>query len=357
MGEPAITSEPFGQIDGRPIARYQLANGDLRVAILTYGGIIQSIEAPDRTGAVADVVLGFADPETYCTANPFFGCITGRYANRIAAGAFTLDGTRYQLACNDGANHLHGGKKGFDKYVWAAETAQDADGVALTLSRTSPDGEECYPGTLDVRVTYQLTAANELRIDYVATTDAPTIVNLTNHSYFNLAGEGSGSIEDHDLQFMAARYIPTDATAIPTGEPAPVADTPFDFTQPRRIGDGLRDARSSQIVAGRGYDHTFVFDRRSDGDASLIVGVRALDPASGRTMTVLTTEPGVQFYTGNYLDGTLAGPSGRSYRQGDGFALETQHFPDSPNRPSFPSTVLRPGETYRSTTVFAFSVS
>jgi aldose 1-epimerase len=357
MPEPTITSAPYGEADGQRVERFLLTAGDVEAAVLTYGGIIQSLRTPERNGERANVVLGFADFEPYRTANPFFGCITGRYANRIAGGAFVLDGQRYVVARNNGANHLHGGVKGFDKHVWAAETARDEESVSLVLSRTSPDGEEGYPGTLQTRVAYRLTAHNELWIDYRATTDAPTIVNLTNHSYFNLAGEGSGSIDGHQLQLMASRYVPTDAASIPTGEIVPVAGTPFDFTEPRAIGERIRDARAPQIVHGRGYDHTFVFDRPDPGDASLIVGARAVDPTSGRTLTVSTTEPGVQFYTGNYLDGSVVGASKRLYRQGDGFALETQHFPNSPNQPSFPSTVLRPGVTFTSTTVLAFSVT
>jgi aldose 1-epimerase len=356
-GTTGLTSEPFGEVDGEAVERYTLTNSSgMEVAILTYGGIVQSIVVPDRNGQMANVALGFATLDEYVAGNPYFGCITGRYANRIARGTFTLEGERYFLALNNGSNTLHGGEKGFDKYVWAAEDTTGTDGPAVTLRRTSPDGEEGYPGTLEVAVTYTLTEANELRIEYEATTDAPTIVNLTNHSYFNLAGEGSGSIYDHELQINASTYTPTDATAIPTGELAPVAGTPFDFTQPTAIGARIRDG-AEQIVLGRGYDHNFVLDRPSPDDTSMIVAARVSEPTSGRTMEVLTTEPGIQFYSGNFLDGTIVGTSGTPYRQGDGFALETQHYPDSPNQPDWPSTELRPGETYTTTTVYAFSVS
>ncbi len=360
-GSPAagagITSEPFGTVEGEAVELYTLTNSSgMEVKIMTYGGIVQSIRVPDQAGELANVALGFATLDEYVAGNPYFGCITGRYANRIAEGRFTLEGQEYQLAINNDPNHLHGGEKGFDKFVWDAEEVSGADGVGLRLSRVSPDGEETYPGNLTVEVTYTLTENNELRIDYLATTDAPTIVNLTNHAYFNLAGEGSGSVEGHELALKAGRYTPVDATLIPTGEPAPVAGTPFDFREPRAIGARLREG-VAQIVFAQGYDHNFVLDRPRPDDTSLIEAAAVRDPESGRTLSISTTEPGIQFYSGNFLDGTLVGTGGRVYRQGDGFALETQHFPDSPNRPDFPSTVLRPGEAYRSTTVLAFSVT
>ncbi len=328
----------------------------MEVKITTYGGIVQSIRVPDRRGNLDNVALGFDNLGDYIEMNPYFGTITGRYANRIAEGTFELNGQTYTLPINNEPNSLHGGDKGFDKFVWEAEEVLSADGVGLTLSRVSPDGEQGYPGTLTVEVTYLLTNANELRIDYLATTDATTIVNLTNHSYFNLAGEGTGNILDHELTLYASQYTPVDETAIPTGEIAPVADTPMDFTSEEEIGAGIRDASFAQLVIGHGYDHNYVLDRPNPDDTSLIVAARVHEPTSGRTMEIWTTEPGIQFYSGNFLDGTLVGPSGQMYRQADGFALETQHFPDSPNQPSFPSTVLEPGEEYTSTTVYTFWV-
>ena len=356
VGTAGLRSEPFGEVDGQPVERYTLTNANgIEVVILTYGGIIQSIRVPDRDGAMANVVLGFDTLDEYVASSPYFGAITGRYANRIAGGQFTLDGQTYQLPVNNPPNSLHGGEKGFDKRVWTASEGSSPDGPSLVLTYTSPDGEEGYPGTLDVTVTYTLTDNNELRIDYHATTDAPTVVNLTNHSYFNLAGEGSGTIYDHVLQLNASAFTPVDETLIPTGEIAPVAGTPFDFTRPKPIGQDIRDGSSEQILIGRGYDHNFVIDRPEGDDTSLVQVARVVDPESGRVLEVASTEPGVQLYTGNFLDGTFAGTSGKVYRQGDGFCLETQHFPDSPNQPDFPSTELRPGEEYTSTTVFAFS--
>jgi len=352
---PTITKVPWGTVGGQPVDLYTLTNSKrMTVKITNYGGIIQSIDVPDRRGHRANVALGFDNLDDYVTSSPYFGCITGRYANRIANGRFTLDGVDYQLAQNNGVNHLHGGNVGFDKRVWAARTVKRRDSVALVLTYTSPAGEENYPGTLEVEVTYTLTDRNEIRMDYRATTDAATIVNLTNHTYFNLAGEGSGTIEDHVLELEARRYTPVDATLIPTGEIAPVARTPFDFTRPTAIGERIRDAHP-QIVIGQGYDHNFVLDRRSPQDRSMKLAARVSEPRGGRVLEILTTEPGIQFYSGNFLDGTLVGTSGRVYRQTDGFALETQHYPDSPNQPNFPSTVLRPGNEYRTTTVYRFS--
>ncbi len=351
-----MTRQPMGEVDGQAVDLYTLTNANgMAVTIMTYGGIIQSIRVPDRDGTMANVALGFATLDAYVEQSPYFGAITGRYANRIARGTFRLDGKTYRLALNNDENSLHGGEQGFDKFVWGANRVADSDGVGLRLSRISPDGEEGYPGTLAVDVTYTLTDNNELRIDYRATTDATTVLNLTNHSYFNLAGEGTGSILEHQLQLNASRYTPIDVTLIPTGEMAPVANTPFDFTAAQPIGDRIRDGAHEQIVIGCGYDHNFVLDRPSPDDTSLILAARVTDPTSGRVLEVSTTEPGIQFYSGNFLDGTLAGTGGNVYRQGDGFALETQHFPNSPNEPDFPSTALSPNEEFTSTTIYAFS--
>jgi aldose 1-epimerase len=350
-----IDKEPFGQLaDGTAIDRYRLTNANgMEVEFITYGGTVTAIRTPDRNGKLANVVLGFAKLEDYEAKNPYFGSIVGRYANRIANARFDLEGVTYQLVANNGPNALHGGEVGFDKRVWTAKETASPDGLAVVLSYRSLDGEEGYPGNLDVQVTYTLTDADEFRIDYQATTDKPTVVNLTSHSYFNLAGEGSGSIEGHELMLNASAYTPVDATLIPTGTLDKVAGTPFDFTQPTLLGARLRDGHE-QLVRGQGYDHNFVLDKPAPGAMSL--AARVHEPTSGRMMEIYTTEPGIQLYTGNFLDGTLLGPAGKTYRQGDGFCLETQHFPDSPNKPSFPSTLLKPGETFRSTTMHRFSV-
>ncbi|HMR33928.1 MAG TPA: aldose epimerase family protein [Geminicoccaceae bacterium] len=337
--------------DGTQVELVALADGTgVEVDIITYGGILAAIRAPDRKGAKANIVLGLPDLEAYRSRNRFFGAITGRYANRISGAAFTLDGRSFRLAGNSagGANAIHGGLVGFDKRIWAAETL--ADGVALAYS--SPDGEEGYPGRLDVTVTYRL-SGGALRIDYAAVTDRPTVLNLTNHSYFNLAGEGSGDVLDHELTLLADSFTPTDANGIPTGELAAVDGTPFDFRRMTAIGARIGEAHP-QIVIGRGYDHNYVLRKSAAGAPEPFASVR--EPSSGRTMQVSTTEPGVQFFSGNNLDGSLVGTGGRTYRQSAGFCLETQHFPDSPNKPHFPSTVLRPGERFASTTVFAFGV-
>jgi aldose 1-epimerase len=354
---PAVTREPFGVTPaGEQVERYTLSNGHMRVRILTYGGILQSIEVPDRRGRLGNVTLGFDNLAGYVARSPYFGAITGRYANRIAGGRFTLDGVAYDLPVNNAPNSLHGGTTGFDKHVWGATPLRDRDGVGLRLTFTSPAGDQGYPGTLNTTVTYRLTRDNGIRMDYLATTDAATVVNLTNHAYFNLAGEGSGSVEGHRLLLNAKRYTPVDATLIPTGTLDAVAGTPMDFTRPTAIGARIRDG-FPQLVIGRGYDHNYVLDRRDNGYTRLELAARATDPVTGRELSILTTEPGIQFYSGNFLDGTLIGTSGRTYRQGDGFALETQHYPDSPNHANFPSTVLRPGQVYRSTTVYQFGTA
>jgi aldose 1-epimerase len=354
-GDLDIDKEPFGRTGGEAVDRYTLTNRHcMEVNIITYGGIVQSLLVPDREGRVRNVVLGFDNLADYVENNsPYFGAIIGRYANRIAGGKFTLDGITYELPQNNGPNTLHGGTKGFDKRIWDAREVTSSKTVGLELSYTSPNGEQGFPGKLDVTVVYTLTEDNALRIDFEATTNKPTVVNLTNHSYFNLAGEGTGTIYDHKLEINSNAYTPVDPTLIPTGEIASVAGTPFDFREPRKIGARIRDSHP-QIVIGHGYDHNFVLDRQDRG--GLVRAARATDPDTGRVLEILTTEPGLQFYSGNFLDGTLVGTGGQVYRQSDGFALETQHFPDSPNQPKFPSTVLRPGERFDSTTVFEFSV-
>jgi aldose 1-epimerase len=299
------------------------------------------------------VVLGFDNLTDYETKSPYFGSITGRYANRIANARFNLNGQEYVLATNDGSNSLHGGIKGFDKQVWEAETSQGDTEVSLRLTYLSPDGEEGFPGNLSTTVTYTLTNDNELRIDYGATTDKPTVLTLTNHTYFNLRGNGAGDIYDHVVRLNADRYTPVNENLIPTGELAPVEGTPFDFRSPKPISDGIRSGHP-QMVLAHGYDHNFVLNRSDD--TSLVEAARVVAPSTGRVLEVFTTEPGIQLYTANFVNGTLVGSSGGTYRQGDGMCLETQHFPDSPNQPNFPSVVLNPGETYQSTTVFKFSV-
>jgi aldose 1-epimerase len=339
----------FGKTpDGADVKIYTLSNGKGMTARVTeYGAILTELWVPDRNGKPGNVVLGFDNLDRYVKGHPFFGATTGRVANRIAKGKFTLDGKEYTLAVNNGPNHLHGGIKGFDKKVWRSRPSRGLSReVAVEFTYTSPDGEEGYPGTLTTTVVYTLTDDNELRIDYTATTDKATIVNLTNHSYFNL-GE-SGSILDHVLMINAGRYTAADDTLIPTGELAPVKGSGLDFTQPRRIGDRIADYMSF----AKGYDHNFVLD---SGGKSLALAARVQEPKSGRVMEVWTTEPGVQLYCGNHLDGSLAGIGGAVYRQHTGFCLETQHFPDSINKPGFPSVILRPGQTFKSTTSHRFA--
>lgn len=344
--------ELFGKLaDGTKVYRWSLENGGTRMKVLSYGGVVQSLEIPDRRGHYANVSLGFDNLDDYVARSPHFGALIGRYGNRIAKGRFTLDGKEYQLSVNDGENSLHGGALGFDYRVWDVEPFTSGSDVGLVLHYTSVDGEMGYPGTLRATVTYTLTRRGEWRIDYEATTDKATVVNLTSHVYWNLAGEGSGTIEDHELSIAASRYTPTDAGLIPTGELARVSGTPFDFRRAKPIGRDIRDAHP-QLVTAKGFDHNWVLDKGITERPEHIATLR--DGASGRTLRIATDQPGLQFYSGNFLDGTLTGTGGSLYRQGDALCLETQHFPDSPNQPSFPSTVLRPGQTYRTTTVHSF---
>lgn len=347
----------FGTLpDGRPAHLYTLQNASgFRADITDFGGIVVNLLTPDKTGKLADVSLGFASVESYPTKSPFFGALIGRYGNRIAHGKFTLDGQTYSLPLNDHPGgidcSLHGGKVGFDKVLWTAEPKVVDGNPTLVLTYVSKDGEMGYPGTLTSVVTYTVTAKNELRIDYQATTDKATPVNLTNHTYFNLHGEGEGTILDHVLMMKAAKTTPVDAGLIPTGEIVPVAGTPLDFTTPHVIGERI-GAENQQLKYGLGYDHNWVLDNQS-GQLELVATLH--EPKSGRFMEVLTTEPGLQFYSGNFLDGTITGKSGKKYQHRTGLCLETQHYPDSPNHANFPSTILRPGETLKSTTIYRFS--
>ena len=347
--------------DGTAVQLFTLTNDHgVEIRAISYGCIIASIRVPDRNNRFDDVVLGHERLEGYLTRSRFFGAVAGRYANRIANGRFTLDGETVQLATNNGPNHLHGGIRGFDKVVWAADTFDHDGERGVIFKYTSADGEEGYPGTLDARVTYTLTPHDELVIVYEAWTDKPTIVNLTQHSYFNLAGDHGGDISGHELSIHADQFIPVDPTQIPTGKIAPVDGTPFDFRIPTAIGARI-DADDEQIRNCRGYDHNWVIDRSMRSGSApprcgLVTAARLAEPRTGRTLTVATTEPGLQFYSGNNLDGTLVGKAGRAYGRRSGLCLETQHFPDSPNHPSFPSTVLRPGDCFQSRTIFTFGV-
>lgn len=343
-----VTQVPFGQTpEGQNVTAFDLTNANgLKARLLDYGGILASLEVPDRGGKMADIVLGCDSVQGYATVSPYFGCITGRYANRIAKGKFTLDGTEYSLATNAGPHHLHGGNVGFNKKIWAAGPFANDSGAGVVFRYTSPDGEEGYPGALTCKVTYALTNNDELRIDYEATTDKATVINLTHHSYFNLGGHDYGPITDHELMLAAAKYTLTDNALIPTGELADVVGTPFDFRQSRRIGDRIEEA------AKIGYDMNYVLD--SD-DGSLALAAKVTDPKTGRIMEIFTTEPGIQFYTAGGLNGSFTGKGGAKYDRFGALCLETQKFPDSPNHPNFPSPTLRPGETYKHTIVHKFS--
>jgi len=351
-GKAGVKRAGFGRTaDGRDVDIYTLTNRrGAEARVITYGGAIVSLRVPDRRGHLDDVVLGFDDIAAYQHQTFYIGALIGRYGNRIARGRFTLDGVEYHLATNNGENHLHGGIRGFDKVVWKARPLAARGGAALELTYLSKDGEEGYPGSLSVRVVYTLTDANELRIDYTATTDKATVVNLTQHNYYNLAGAGSGDILNHRLTINASRFTPTDAGAIPTGELRSVKGTPFDFTRQTAIGARI-NGDDEQLKFGNGYDHNFVLDGRM---GVLRKAAEVYEPTTGRVMEVWTTEPGMQFYTANYLDGT-PGKGGKPYPRRSAFCLETQHYPDSPNKPSFPSTVLRRGRRYSTTTVYKFS--
>ncbi len=344
-----IDKMDFGKTkDGTPVSLYVLKNGKISVKVMTYGAIITEIVTPDRNGREGDIVLGFDSLEGYLGAHPYFGATVGRVANRIAKGKFSLDGREYTLAVNNAPNSLHGGIKGFDKVVWKAEEVERPEGPSVKMSYRSPDGEEGYPGNLDVSVTFTVTADSELKIEYAATTDKATPINLSNHSYFNLQGRSSEPILAHSLQLEAEHYTPVDETLIPTGEIAPVAGTPLDFTKPADIGARIKEIKADPV----GYDHNFVL---RGGGKGLALAARVYEPKTGRLLEMFTTEPGVQFYSGNFLDGTLTGKDGIVYRQYQGFCLEAQHFPDSIHHPNFPSAVLEPGKTYTQTTVYKFS--
>jgi aldose 1-epimerase len=354
--DAAPQPEHFGVTEsGEPVDMYVLGGtGGLRLRVMTYGAIVLSVETPDRDGSMGDVALGFASLGEYEKENPYFGAVVGRYANRIAGGRFELGGIRYELACNNAPGGrpcaLHGGLRGFDRVVWKGVGLSKPGAQGVRLTRISPDGEEGYPGNLEVSVTYWVTAGNEWRVEYEAVSDQPTPVNLTQHTFFNLAGENGGSVLGHEVQILASRFTPVDPGLIPTGDLRCVDGTEMDFREPHRIGDRI-DSGAEQLVLGGGYDHTWVVDRSGPG---LVPAARVREPSSGRTLEVLTTEPGIQFYSGNFLEGRLRGKSGTAYAKRGGFCLETQHFPDSPNQPSFPSTILIPGQRWTSETVFRF---
>ncbi|WP_259014709.1 aldose epimerase family protein [Emticicia fluvialis] len=351
--EASITKQEWGQLpDGRKVELYTLRNArGMEIKISDYGGLITHWTAPDKNGNYEDVVLGYDSLSGYLKASPFFGALVGRYGNRIAGAKFTLDGQTYNLLQNNGPNHLHGGKVGFDKVIWKTEELKDGRN-GLKLNYVSKDGEEGYPGNLDAEVTYVLTDDNALEITYTATTDKPTVINLTQHSYFNLTG-GKTDHLGHEVTINADRFVPVDKTLIPTGELKPVKGTVFDFTKPIAIGKGIDDTTDEQIKLGGGYDHCWVLNQPAKD--SLVLAATAYEPGSGRFMEVFTTEPGVQFYTGNFLDGSITGKNGIVYKKRQGFCFETEHFPDSPNQKSFPTVVLRPGETYKTTTIYKFS--
>lgn len=355
LAKDTVVRAPFGVLpSGDSVHVFTLTNGHgVELRAIDYGALVISLRTPDRDGTLGDIVLGYDSIDGYLKSTPYFGALVGRYANRIAKGQFTLDGATYHLAVNNGANALHGGLKGFDKVMWRAATKDDSTGVGVVFSYTSKDGEEGYPGTVNVRVTYTLTDHDAFVIDYLATTDKATPINLTQHSYFNLGGDGSGDVLAQVVAIDADTYTPIDTTLIPTGTIEPVAGTPLDLRRGVAIGAHI-DEPFPQLKYAGGYDHNFVINRSGPG---LVHAARVVDPKSGRTLDVATTEPGIQFYTGNFLDGTITGKSGHVYGRRNAFCLETQHFPDSPNQPAFPSTILRPGTEYRSRTVYTFGVT
>lgn len=351
--EMKVEKKPFGETDGKKVDLYTLTNAKgVVMAVTNYGGIMVSLLVPDKAGKMGDIVLGYNDVAGYVKNNPYFGSIVGRYGNRIGKAKFSLDGKEYTLAANNGENSLHGGVKGFDKVVWDAKEVKADNAVGVELKYLSKDMEEGFPGNLSVTVTYWLTNDNEFKLDYLATTDKATVVNLTHHSYFNLAGEGSGDILGHELMMNADKYTPVDVGLIPTGELPAVEGTPMDFKKPTAVGARI-DADFEQLKFGKGYDHNWVLNQKKPGEMTLAATV--YEPKSGRFMEVMTTEPGLQLYTGNFLDGSIIGKSGKAYAFRNALCLETQHFPDSPNKPDFPSVVLQPGETYKTTTIYKFS--
>lgn len=348
-----VTKKEFGIIENKTISLYTLTNSNgMEMNVTNYGCIVTSIKVPDKNGQINDIVLGFNELKDYLEDNPYFGCVVGRYGNRIANGKFSINGNEYILAQNDGTNNLHGGVKGFNKQVWSADEIKNDTYAGIEFKYLSKDGEEGFPGDLSVTVTYTINDNNEFKIDYKATTDKITICNLTHHSYFNLAGERSGSILDHQILIKANKYTPVDSNIITTGELADVSGSPFDLRVPTTIGNHINDDNPQLKYAG-GYDHNWVIDR-PDGSKELLLAATVKDPGTGRKMDVLTTEPGIQFYSGNFLDGTLTGKSGLKYQFRSGLCLETQHFPDSPNKPGFPTTILKPGQLYNTSTIYKF---
>jgi len=352
--ELSITKEPYGDVNGQKVDLYTMTNvNGYEMKVTTYGGIITMFKTPDKNDKYSDIVLGYNSVDGYVKINPYFGAIIGRYGNRIAKGKFSLDGQEYTLAINNAPNNLHGGNKGFDKVIWEAKPLTTDNAVSLEMRYLSKDGEEGFPGNLEATVVYTLTNDNTLEIQYTATTDKPTIVNLTNHTYWNFAGEGSGDILGHQLMINADSITPVDSTLIPDGTFMAVKDTPFDFTTPHTIGSRI-NVDNEQLKFGMGYDHNWVLNRENVSDTVLAATV--YEANSGRYMEIYTTEPGIQFYSGNFLDGSIKGKSGSAYNFRNGFCLETQHYPDSPNKLNFPSVVLRPGEIYSTKTIHKFSV-